>query len=193
VLGLHKTQKNGINKTIIYKPLTSKSKEKKMKKSNWLLSKIILVITLAMLCFTLSCQKQDVEADIAAIEDVLNQYTQSMMDGDLDLWMSLYTDDTIKMLSDQPAILGKEKLRASMKPLFDNFKIEEFTLNDLEIQVAGSWAFSFCNFTVTMTPKAGGEQIYMDAKDLAIYERQVDGSWKVARDCWNSNTPPKVE
>ena len=164
-----------------------------MKKSKWSLSTIILAIVLAILFFAISCQKQNVEADIASIEDVLNQYTQAMIDGDLDLWMSLYTDDTIKMLPDQPATFGKEALRASMKPLFDNFTFEEFTLSDVEIQVAGSWAFSRCNFKVTMTPKAGGEPLYMDAKDLGIFERQGDGSWKIARDCWNNNAPPKVE
>ena len=164
-----------------------------MKNSKWSLSTIILTIALAMLFFAISCQKQNTEADIASIEDVMNQYTQAMMNDDLDLWMSFYTDDTIKMLPDQPATFGKEALRASMKPLFDNFTFEEFTLSDVEIQVAGSWAFCRCNFTVTMTPKAGGEPINMDAKDLSILERQVDGSWKIARDCWNSNTPPKVE
>ena len=118
---------------------------------------------------------------------------QSMMDNDLDLWLSLYTDNTIKMPPDQFATFGKEELQAIMKPLFDNFTFEEFTLDDLEIQVAGSWAFSRCNFKVTMNPKAGGEPLHLDAKDLCILERQVDGSWKIAYDCWNSNTPPKVE
>ena len=135
----------------------------------------------------------DVEADIRAIEDVLNQYALAMENGDLDLWMSLYTEDTIKMLPDEPAVFGKEDLRASMKPLFDNFTFEEMVLSEIEIQVEGDWAFSRLLFAVTLTPKAGGEPLYMDAKDLCIYKRQADGSWKISRDCWNSNVPPIVE
>jgi len=69
---------------------------------------------------------------------------------DLDLWMSLYTDDTVKMAPDAPAVFGKEDLRASMQPLFDNFIFEEMAIFDVEIQVAGDYlycmiSFSFCN------------------------------------------------
>jgi len=163
-----------------------------MKKSNWLLSTIILAIALAMLSFAISCQKQDTEADIAAIEEIWDNYALGMITGDLDLWMSLYTDDIIKMLPDEPAVFGKEDLRTSMKPLFDNFTIEMAIYNE-EVQVAGDWAFSRGTFTATLTPKAGGEPLYMDGKYLDILERQADGSWKIARDCFNSNVPPTVE
>jgi ketosteroid isomerase-like protein len=133
--------------------------------------------------------KADVEADIAAIKESGDLYALAMTTGDLDLWMSLYTDDTVKMQPDEPAIFGKENLRASFKPLFDNFTIE-MAIFDVVIQVAGDWAFTRCNFTVTLTPKAGGEPLYMDAKDLCTYKRQADGSWKIYWDCWNSNVPP---
>jgi len=166
--------------------------EAKMKKSNWLLSTIILAIAIAMLSFAISCQKQDTEADIAAIEEIWDNYALGMITGDLDLWMSLYTDDIVKMLPDEPAVFGKEDLRTSMKPLFDNFTIEMAIYNK-EVQVAGDWAFSRGTFTATLTPKAGGEPLYMDGKYLDILEKQADGSWKIARDCFNSNAPPKVE
>jgi uncharacterized protein (TIGR02246 family) len=151
---------------------------------------IVDALDLLTLIEHLTEEKVDVEADIAAIEGVLDQYALAMETGDLDLWMSLYTDDTVKMLPDAPIIFGKEDLRAIMQPLFDNFTFEEMVLSDVEIQLAGHWAFSCLNFTVTMTPKAEGEPLYMDAKDLCIYERQADGSWKIARDCWNNNVPP---
>jgi len=134
-----------------------------------------------------------VEDDIAAIQETGMQYALAMQAGDLDLYVSLYTDDTVKMQPDEPAIFGKEDLRASFKTLFDNFTIEEMGISDGAIQVAGDWAFSRCNFTVTLTPKAGGEPLYMDCKDLCILKRQADGSWKYYWDCWNSNVPPTVE
>jgi len=163
-----------------------------MKKSNWLLSTIILVIALTMLSFVISCQKQDTDADIAAIEEIWDNYALGMITGDLDLWMSLYTDDIVKMLPDEPAVFGKEDLRTSMKPLFDNFTIE-MAINNKEVQVAGDWAFSRGTFTATLTPKAGGEPLYMDGKYLDILERQAGGSWKIARDCFNSNATPTHE
>jgi len=132
----------------------------------------------------------DVEADIGAIEEFMNVYALAMTTGDLDLWMSLYTEDTVKMMPDQPAVFGKEALRASTQPLFDAFTFEEMLIFDVAVQLAGDYAFTRCNFTATMTPKAGGEPSYMDAKDMSIMQRQADGSWKLFWDCWNSNVPP---
>ena len=145
---------------------------------------------LLVLARHLAGEAVDVEADIAAIEGLMDLYALAMTTGDLDIWMSLYTDDTVKMMPDVPAVFGKEALRASMQPLFDNFTFEEMDIFDLEIQLVGDYAFSRCNFTVTMTPKAGGEPVYMDAKDMSIMQRQADGSWKLYWDCWNSNVPP---
>ncbi len=133
-----------------------------------------------------------VEADIAAIEDALIQYGVAMNTGDLELWLSLHADDIVKMGPDAPATFGQEELRASTKPLFDNFTIE-MDYNREEIQVNGDWGFARGTFTATMTPKAGGEPLYMDAKTMALWKRQADGSWKLARNCYNSNVPPTVE
>jgi len=148
------------------------------------------VLDLSQCISHLTEEMVDVEADIAAIEELIDLYALAMINGDLDLWMSLYTDDTVKMAPDAPAVFGKEDLRASMQPLFDNFTFEEMAIFDVEIQVAGDYAFSRCNFTATMIPKAGGEPLYMDAKDMSIMQRQADGSWKLYWDCWNSNVPP---
>jgi len=134
--------------------------------------------------------KADVEADIAALQEGMDLYALAMKAGDLDLWMSLYTEDTVKMAPDAPAAFGREALRAMMQPLFDTFTFEEMAIFDVEIKVAGDWAFTRCNFTATMVPKAGGEPVYMDAKDMSIMQRQADGSWKLHWDCWNSNVPP---
>ena len=100
--------------------------------------------------------------------------------------LSLHADDIVKMGPDAPATYGKEELRASTKPLFDNFTIE-MDYNREEIQVNGDWGFARGTFTATMTPKAGGGPLYMDAKTLGIYKGQADGSWKLARNCFNSN------
>ena len=130
-----------------------------------------------------------VEADIAAIEDALNLYGVAMNTGDLELFLSLHADDIVKMGPGAPATFGQEELRASTKPLFDNFTTE-MDYNREEIQVNGDWGFARGTFTATMTPKAGGEPLYMDAKTMALWKRQADGSWKLARNCYNSNVPP---
>ena len=135
--------------------------------------------------------KVDVEADIAAIEDAMNQYALALNTGDLELWLSLHTDDIVKMGPGAPAIFGIEDLRAHNESGFDNFTFE-MTIYPEETQVSGDLGYNWCTYTVSMTPKAGGETIIAepDGKALGIYKRQADGSWKLSHDCYNSNVPP---
>ncbi len=165
-----------------------------MKKSNWLLSTIIMAIALAMLCFTFSCKKEvDVEADIAAIKEMLNQYAVGCNTGDFDLWISLWADDGIQMPPGTPARIGKAQILEAMKPTFDEMTIDIAIISIDDANVYGDLGITYCNYTLAVTPKAGGETINAmpDGKALTLYERQSDGSWKIVYDCFNSNVPPK--
>lgn len=131
----------------------------------------------------------DVEADITAIKEIWNQYTFTCETGDLDRWISLWIDNGIQMPPDTPARIGKEQIRAEMKSLFDQFIIK-IPITCKEVRVAGDLAFSRGTYSISTTPKAGGETIKRSGKYLTILERQADGSWKIARDCFNFNAPP---
>jgi ketosteroid isomerase-like protein/Tol biopolymer transport system component len=150
---------------------------------------IVDVQDMLVLTEYLTEEEVDVEADITAIEEVLNQYAIGCNTGDLELYMSLHADDIVKMPPDAPATFGKEELRASAKPGFDNFT-SEAVLYPEETQVDGNMGFTRGNYTLSLTPKAGGEPIFVDGKYLTICKRQADGSWKISHDCWNSNVPP---
>ncbi len=160
-----------------------------MRKSNWLLSTIILAIALAMLFSAISCQKRDTEADISAIKEVLNKYATACNTGDFDSWITLWADDGVRMPPGAPARIGKAQIIEEMKPVFEQI-IFELTIPSIEdAKVYGDFGLTHCNYTLAVTPKAGGETIVMpDGKALTLYERQPDGSWKIAYDCFNSNT-----
>lgn len=161
-----------------------------MKKS---LIQFAMIFPLVLLfVFTFSCQKQDVEADITAINEIWTQYSSSLNSGDIDLWISLWTDNGIQMPPDSPPVIGKEQIRGRNKGVLDQFTFNMGITNE-EVRVAGDWAFARGTYTAILTPKAGGETIDIDGKYLTILKRQVDGSWKIFRDCFNSNVPPKQE
>jgi ketosteroid isomerase-like protein len=134
-------------------------------------------------------EKADVEADIAAIDEVLVQYGTASSNGDLDLWLSLHADDVVKMGPNAPTIYGIEALRASNEFFFDNFTVDGASYPE-ETYVDGDMGFTRGNYTLTITPKAGGDPSYVDGKYLTICKRQADGSWKISHDCYNSNVPP---
>ena len=135
------------------------------------------------------------EADIAAINEIINQYAVACNTGDFDLWISLWADDGVQMPPDTPARIGKEQIREAMKPAFDQMTFNIVITSIEDAKVYGDLGLTRCNYTLDMTPKAGGETIpaMRDGKALTLYERQSDGSWKIAFDCFNSNLPPKQE
>ena len=166
------------------------------------MKKLLMVIPLVfLLCFTFSCQKGeevveepvvDVEADIAAINELWNQYGVAYQTGDFDLWMSLWTDDGIRMIPDMPAIIGKEKIQSFVKSFFDMNNIDCYVNNE-ETRIANGWAVCRGTYTGSFTPKAGDKTIKFAGKYISILEKLEDGSWKIARDCFNSDVSPTSE
>lgn len=161
---------------------------------------VLLVMGFVMILTYTSCSEQEqlakqvtTEADVAAINEIWNQYASSVISGDLDTWISMWTDSGIQMAPDAPAVIGKEQIRAKYESIFPQF-IFKMAITNKEIRVAGDWAFSRGTYSASMTPKAGGETIEIDGKYLTILEKQTDGSWKIIRDCSNSNvSSPKQD
>jgi len=126
------------------------------------------------------------KADLAAIKAVMKQFAVTINAGDLEGWISLWTDDGIQMFPGVPARIGKKQIRAGMKPAFDQFILKMEITNE-ELRVAGDLGFARGTYAESIVPKSGGEREKYDGKYLTILERQADNSWKVARDCFNSN------
>ena len=163
-----------------------------MIKSNWLPSTIILAIALAMLSFVISCQKQNTEADIAAINELFKQATLACSTGDAELYLSLFTEDAVVMATEFPSMNGMEEFRPTFEGVFGMFDLElPYTVDKVEVH--GDWAFARSSFQYSMTLKEGGETTTRVGKELDIFKRQADGSWKIYMECWNYDAPLKVE
>jgi ketosteroid isomerase-like protein len=65
----------------------------------------------------------------------------------------------------------------------------KMVVTPLEVEIAGNWAYKRNVYTQEITDKKTGKKTVVDAKNLAIFKRQPDGSWKIYRDCFNSNLP----
>jgi ketosteroid isomerase-like protein len=167
-----------------------------MKKSKFNFTFFTLTILLG---FIIGCEQQatrvNVEADITKIKDGLKQYADAVNSGDFEIWISLWDNDGVQMPPNAPPIEGKEKIMEGNKSDFEKMNLEINHINIEEIQTSGELGFSRCSYTLAVSPKTGGEKIIVepDGKDLAVWKRQSDGSWKILYDCFNSNVPPKQE
>ncbi len=128
------------------------------------------------------------EADLEAISEVREQEIEALNSGNVEGFLAVLTEDVIAMPPNEPALIGKDAVESWTQSLLDQFAVQaDYTASD--IVVAGDWAFEHFSGDWTLTPKAGGEPIAETLKGIHIYQRQADGSWKIAWDTWNSDNP----
>ena len=72
----------------------------------------------------------------AAINDIWEEYSASLNAGDIDRWVALWTADGVQMPPDEPAVVGKERIRARNQAVADRFKFDIGITNE-EVRTAG--------------------------------------------------------
>lgn len=136
-----------------------------------------------------SQQAPDQAAATAAINEIWKEYSASLNAGDMNRWVALWTDDGVQMPPDEPAVVGKDRIRARNQAVADRFKFDIGITNE-EVRTAGDWAFARGTYKASLTPQQGGKPIPIDGKYMTILARQRDGSWKIHRDIFNANVAP---
>jgi len=118
--------------------------------------------------------------DIAAIMKLATDWRTGWDRSDVEALLSLYTDDPILMPQGQPAVTGKDAIRSLYQSFFGEFTVKgKGTV--VEIAVSGDLGYFWSNYTLTASPKAGGDQIKGEGRSVFIVKRQNDDSWKIAR------------
>ena len=131
-------------------------------------------------------QQGDATAVRSAIEDVWREYSDSLNAGDLDRWLSLWTEDGVQMPPNEPAVVGKERIAERVQGFVDRFAFDISITNE-EVGAAGEWAYARGVYAATLTPKEGGDRVQIDGKYMTILRRQSDGSWKITLEMFNSS------
>ena len=163
-----------------------------MNKKFLLQFKVCIFTGMSLLAGCSSQEEANLAADTAAINDIWDQSAASLNAGDLDRWISFYTEDALQMRPNEPLVIGKDQIWVWIKDLSDQVTFN-MDITNTEVEVAGDWAFSLGTYTVTMTPKEGGQPVVIDAKYIEIFTRQPDGSWKKHREIFNRDAAPGGE
>ena len=164
-------------------------------------NQLLLIPLLLLLCFIFTCQKQDteatteiqpnLEADIAAIKLILDEWVQLYNAGDFDKLMSIFYAENSVLMSPNVSIrkgkeailLGYQKARESDDEQVDSSVVED-------VRVSGDLAVARGIDTGTSTPKSGGKPVHFNLKWLIVFERKSDGIWKCIYEIWNDNPVP---
>lgn len=164
-----------------------------------------LVSLLLLLVFAVACGQQaeeaasdetatstvSTEADVEAIAAVQDQEVEVYLSGDADL--PHLADNAVLAPPNEPALVGIEAARAWATEFFDQFTVNVLEYPDKRIVVSGDVAIEHYAGSWTFSPKDGGDPVSARFKGTHVYERQTDGSWKMAHDIWNYDGAPTEE
>ena len=148
-----------------------------------------VILCVLLLLFSACAQKVNDPADVQAIKDTQPAFDKAWNAGNAEAVASgIYTADAIRMDPNQPALVGKDAIRASLQKYFDQFSEEGRNVAE-DVRVSGDLAVARGTFEGKENLKAGGYSAQFKGKWIAAYQRQADGSWKAFWDIYNSDLP----
>ena len=124
--------------------------------------------------------------DIEAIKQLAEDWRSGWLAGDADALLSLYADEPALMPQDQPVVIGKDAIRPLYEAVLKEVDFQsEWTIE--EVVVSGNLGYLRSAYTLTATPKGGGEPMNVTGKSIYIVKRDSGGAWKIARLMDNSD------
>jgi ketosteroid isomerase-like protein len=149
------------------------------------------LVVVATCLLAAACQQGGLsDQDKAAIQKIHDDYASAVINptGDpVALAKTFYTDTARVLAPNMPAIEGQ----AAITQLFTAMgHPKTFKFGPLTIEGGGSTAYAEGTYEDTFVPPGGGDPVADKGKFFATLQKQADGSWKLARDMWNSDQPP---
>ena len=123
------------------------------------------------------------------INKLHKKFLLAMKAGDTALLATLLTDDVIFCPPHEHTRKGKQEVMAWARQVFSQVKTYWLSVSDRKVALAGDRAFESGSFVSAVAPAEGGETTRDHGRFLTIWQRQSDGSWRVAYDIWNSSGP----
>jgi uncharacterized protein (TIGR02246 family) len=119
-------------------------------------------------------------SDERVIHEVHTSWIDAVNAGDLARLLGLMADDVV-FLSPGRAPFGRDVFSANFSAAHQQSRIH--CISELaEVVVVGEVAYTLCQDSLSVTPRAGGETMELAGHRITIYRKQGDGRWLLARD-----------
>ncbi len=141
---------------------------------------LVILLSFSFLTIFACAGKVDIEADRAALNKGLEEWDMNAVAGNFEAQVETYLDNAIRM--QENVLVGKEAIRNSFKLFHEKFNVTECENKAEDIRVSGNLAVIRGSFSGTFVPKDGGEPIHPKGPWVAVFERQLNGSWKCVYD-----------
>lgn len=148
--------------------------------------KKMVVCIVALVTIALSgCTVKNSENEVAAIDAVRLAYNAAYNAKSLQAMDSIFDADAIMMIPEMPSLVGKDSILAGYASAFPTSH-SWLEIKAGDIQVSGDWAFLTAEYDRADTLMMGdaSKVMQLTGHNLLVFKKQVDGSWKLARDIW---------
>jgi uncharacterized protein (TIGR02246 family) len=148
--------------------------------------KTAYIVVFMSLLLSACAQRVNDPVDVQAIKNVNAAWDKAWNAGNAEALASIYTADAVTMGPNQPAVVGRDAIRASCRKYFDQFS-EENRSRVEDVRISGDLAVARGTQETDTSAKAGGYSVHDKAKWVTAFQRQPDGSWKVFWEIYNSD------
>jgi ketosteroid isomerase-like protein len=150
-----------------------------------------LILALSVWFFS-GCQREAVDTraqDERAIREADAATLKAAQAKDVDGAVANYADDAWWLPPNAPLVNGKPGIRAGWSKLIGSpgFNID-WQINKLEIARADDLAYTIYSYQLTLEG-LNGKPSNDHGKDMAVWKKQSDGTWKMVADTFNSDLP----
>ena len=120
------------------------------------------------------------QSDQQAVRAIHSSWIEAVNAGDLDRLLTLMTDDVVFINPGQEPF-GRDRFPVTFSAAHQQLRI--CCGSELEeVVVSGDVAYTRSRDALSMTPRTSGKATELAGYRIAIYRRQPDGRWLLARD-----------
>lgn len=124
---------------------------------------------------------------VAAINSAVESYSEAFVANDWPTFATHYAENAVAMPPSAPAMQG----RGAIRELAESWPtITAFSPTVEEIDGCRDLAFLRATYSLAAMPEGAPEPWEDEGKYVEIWRRQPDGSWLIAVEIWNSDSPP---
>lgn len=120
------------------------------------------------------------DLEVSKIAAVRAAWISAAKASDIDGLVALATDDIVVVNGDGKTAIGIDAVRANLTHDFGLFDVEPRD-SSAQITIHDSWAIEFCEVDRMVSAVKSGRQVQTRSRIIAVFSRQADASWKVAR------------
>ena len=149
------------------------------------MKKLLTVLPLALIfCIMVGCQNKAVMEEQ---EEANIKFGEAVRSGDVSALASLYTEDaTLLPPPNAPIIKGREGVEAYWTGGF-HMGLKDVVLTTVDVMTMGDMVCEIGNADATFQPE--GMDSFKDRGKYLVIRKNVDGTWKLHVDIYNSSLP----